>query len=796
MPLYEALLCLALTEVLALALWRVWEGLTRDMMEQNTLTELTGTVEEIIFSNTENGYTVLRLEQDGGETVTVTGCLPFAAPGEKLLVGGSWVNRAGYGQQFQAEYADRQMPSGAEAVYEYLASGVVKGIGPATASVLVSAFGDRALEVIEREPEKLTELKGITRKRAEMMCQSLRRQLGIRHLMEFLNAYGLRPQYALRLYQKRGDRALAEVQENPYLLCGTDIGAPFSEADRLAQALGMEPDSPERLCAALLFELRYNTRNGHVFIPREKLIVATAQLLDMEMHPLEEGLDILADSGEVVQEPICGCQACYLSRLYEAETYCAARLSALGAGRFASDGQFDALLSELEKTQHIRYAPMQRKTLAIAARHQAMVITGGPGTGKSTTVRALLALLDKMGVKRVLLAAPTGRAAKRLSEVTGREASTIHRLLEAGYKDGSSELTFQRDESQPLKCGAVIVDECSMLDILLTRALLAALRPDCRLILVGDADQLPSVGPGNVFRDILRSGAVPVVRLTEIFRQKEDSRIVSYAHRINGGEHPNFSENKGDFFFLRRLNQNAALELAVQLCAERLPKNMGIPPEEIQVLTPTRRGVAGVESLNRALQAALNPPAEGKAERRQGERVFRVGDRVMQIRNNYDIVWTDARKKSAGTGAFNGDIGYIVAIDPGQESLTVDFDGRLTLYGFDMLSELEHAWAMTVHKSQGSEYRAVVLCICGGPPQLLYRGVLYTAVTRARELLIAVGDDRLLHQMVDNHRQTRRYSALRARLAALTEAQAAQTARAAQAGQKARSGAATAAPEV
>ena len=757
------LLAFALTEALGMALWRVWEEL-RKGMDGETPLRLSGAVDEIIFANEANGYTVLRLETPDGESVTVTGCIPFAAPGERLNVVGSWVSRAGYGQQFQADYAERQMPRGAEAVYEYLASRVVKGIGPATASVLVSAFGDRTLDVIAHEPEKLAGLKGISSKRAKEMSESLRRQLGLRRLMEFLSAHGIQPQYAMRLYRAYQERALGLIEENPYLLCASHIGAPFSEADRLALDLGMDGDSAERVAAAVLFELRYNTGNGHVFIPREKLIAATAQLLDLDPEPVEEGLDVLLDSGEVVCETVAERRACYLAALYEAERYCAERIGRMAEAKAEEVGDFSALLGELEAKQGITYAPMQRRTLELAARNRLLLITGGPGTGKTTTVRAIIAMYERRGLK-VQLAAPTGRAAKRLAELTGREAQTIHRLLEAGYAEDGFDLVFKRDEGQPLKCSALILDECSMIDITLFRALLAALPKDCRLVLVGDADQLPSVGPGNVFLDLLRSNRLAVVRLTEIFRQTADSRIVRYAHEINDGKHPNIAENKGDFFFLRRLNQDAAVELVVQLCAKRLPENMGIRPEEIQVLTPTRRGAVGAPALNAALQNALNPPREGRAEKKFGNLCYRVGDRVMQIRNNYDMVWMGRDGKTTGTGVFNGDVGYITAIDPRLEQLTVDYDGRLAAYAFEQLGELEHAWAMTVHKSQGSEYRAVVLCICAGPQALMYRGVLYTAVTRARELLVLVGDDRLVNQMIDNHKQTRRFSGLRARLA-------------------------------
>ena len=733
-------------------------------MEKNEWIELVGTVGEIIYSNEENGYTVVSLETDAGERVTVTGCLPFAAPGEQLIVHGLWTQHPSYGKQFQAELAERRLPSGAEAIYEYLASRVIKGVGPATASVIVSAFGAQALEVIEREPEKIAGLKGISLKKAQEMSEQLKKQLGLRRLMEFLVGHGIQPKYAMRLYHIYGDAALRRVEVNPYLLTTQYIGGAFSDADRLALELGMDGDSEQRIAAAILFELQYNTGNGHVFIPREKLIKATSQLIDIAPAPIEEGLDVLLDSGEVVLSSVAGCEACYLSSLYEAETYTAERLLRMAAAYVRTPADFSGILSAVERAQGITYAPMQRKTLEIAASSRIMVITGGPGTGKTTTVRALIAMYEHMGLE-VRLAAPTGRAAKRMSELSGQEAQTIHRLLEAGYAADSLDLVFKRNEETPLKCDVMILDECSMIDIFLMKALLSALPPDCRLVLVGDADQLPPVGPGNVLMDILRSHAIPVVRLTEIFRQTADSRIIRNAHQINSGEHPNIAENQGDFFFLRRTNPDAARELIVQLCAKRLPEKMGIQSAEIQVLTPTRKGGAGVYALNQALQAALNPPADGKAEKRFGESVFRVGDRVMQIRNNYDIIWVSADNSVSGTGVYNGDIGYIAAIDNVNELVTVDYDGHLATYDFDMLAELEHAWAMTVHKSQGSEYRAVILCTSSAPPQLVYRSLLYTAVTRARELLIAVGDEAVVRQMIDNHKQARRYSGLRARLA-------------------------------
>jgi exodeoxyribonuclease V alpha subunit len=737
----------------------------RDCMEAYEAADLAGTVDEVIYANEENGYTVLRLETDGGEQATVVGCLPFAAPGEQLILSGRWVSHPTHGRQFQAEYVERSLPRGVEAVYEYLASRVIKGVGPATASVIVSAFGEKSLEVIEREPEKLAQVRGISLKKAREMSEALRRQLGLRRLMEFLSSNGLKLHYAMRLYQRYGEEALERVSENPYLLSRPEIGAEFAEADALARALGMDDDSPERLDAALCFELQHNSGNGHVFIPREKLLLATQQLIDSALPALEERLDLLLADGQIICESIAGCEACYLHAFHAAETRTAERLLRLaGEEPVCGAADLDAVIAEIERQQSIRYAPLQRRTLELAARQRVMVITGGPGTGKTTTVRALIALFERFGLS-VQLAAPTGRAAKRMGELSGREAQTIHRLLEAGYAPDGFDLLFHRDAENPLRCDVLIVDECSMVDITLMAALLTALPDVCRLILVGDADQLPSVGPGNVFLDILRSNRIPAVRLTEIFRQTAESRIVRYAHQINAGEHPAIGENKGDFFFLRRLSADAATELVVQLCATRLPEKLGIPPAEIQVLTPMRKGAAGVYALNAALQAALNPPAPGKKEHPYGERIFRTGDRVMQIRNNYDIIWTTADKTESGTGVFNGDIGYVRALDPVQETLTVDFDGHTVTYDFDQLPELEHAWAMTVHKAQGSEYRAVILCLTGAPQRLAYRGVLFTAVTRARELLIAVGDDALIDRMIDNQKQARRYSGLRARLA-------------------------------
>ena len=718
----------------------------------------------VIYFNDENGYTVLRLAVDDGSQAIVVGCIPMAAPGESLTAWGTWTRHPAHGEQFKAEHTERAMPVGADAIYDYLSSRVIKGIGPATAALIVSRFGDESLKVLRDHPEKLATLRGISAKKAEEMSETFRRQTGMRTLMEFLGSAGLAPILALRLYRYYGDDALDVVQDNPYILASVQIGATFAEADALALSQGMEGDSPQRVAAAILFELRHNADNGHCFLPVNKLTAATAQLIEIEPEQVQEGLDMLLDSGEVVQEPVANVMACYLTGLYSDEVFVSHQLKRMASHTYENQRvKTDLVIEKLEAEQGITFAPQQRHTLDAALEKQLLVITGGPGTGKTTTVQAVLSLFDALGLD-TMLAAPTGQAAKRLSQVTGREASTIHRLLEASFSIETDSVTFRKKEDDRLKCGALILDECSMVDISLMRAVLAAIGPACRLVLVGDADQLPSVGPGSVFRDIIRSGVAETVRLTEIFRQKGDSRIVSAAHQINRGEMPDLRLNKNGFFFMRRREAESAAETIVSLCSERLPGNMGIPSAEIQVLTPTRKGPAGTENLNKLLQATLNPPVSGtKHEFEYGGRIFREGDRVMQIRNDYDILWRTDDMQS-GYGVFNGDIGFIRTIDPAAETLTIDFDGRLAEYVYEQASELDHAWAMTVHKSQGSEYRAVVLAAAQTPPQLMYRGLLYTAVSRAAELLVGVGDDQIICAMVENARRAKRYSGLKTRL--------------------------------
>lgn len=731
------------------------------MVEQ---TEINGIISSVIYLNDENGYAVVRMETDSGEMVTAVGCLPYIAPGEMISAEGSWVTHAQHGRQFKIEQSNRLLPTSADGIYEYLAGSTVKGIGPATAALIVDRFKEKSLDVLEMHPEKLAEIKGISLTKAKDLSASFKKQAGVRRLTEFLCAYGIKPLVALKLYRAYGSAALETVHENPYIISASHIGASFAEADNLALELGIEGDSINRISAAVLFELQHNSGNGHCFIPRDKLIAATSQLISVPADLVSDAIDSLSENGGLVCDKVANLNVCYLTELYEAETYTAERLKSMVGLKTKSSANIERLITKLESLYDISYAPLQKQSIELALNNRILVITGGPGTGKTTILKGILSLYDELELE-TLLAAPTGRAAKRMSELTGREASTIHRLLGAKMAEDGETVVFSKHEGDPLNCDALVLDECSMVDITLMSSLLKALKPGCRLVLVGDADQLPSVGPGNVFSDIIRSQTVPTVRLTEIFRQKGDSRIVRNAHMINRGEHPDFEANTGDFFRLRRLKGGTAVETIVELCARRLPENMKIPSASIQVLSPTRKGETGTVNLNKRLQAALNPPSESKKEKLFGEAVFRVGDRVIQTKNNYDTMWK-TKGGVSGAGVYNGDIGTIAQIDPITETLTVDFEDKLATYSFEMLNELEHAWALTVHKSQGSEYRAVVLALSGDVQMLLTRGVLYTAVTRAKELLIMVGDDNIAHRMIDNNKQSRRYSALRLRLIA------------------------------
>ena len=722
-----------------------------------------GVVQSVIFQNAENGYTVLRLATEEGGLITVVGCIPCLAPGEHLAVSGVWETHPQHGEQLKALEVERQLPEDAEEIESYLSSGICKGVGPATARRIVEAFGPRTLDILEQQPLRLTEVRGLTEKKAREIAAGFHQHMGLRRLMAFLAQYELPPILAMNLRRLFGDGALEAVRQNPYLLSSDACGVDFSTADAIAMGMGLSAESSQRTQAAVLFELSHNENNGHVFLPREKLVSATAQLLGCGEELAEQALDGLTAAGDVVQEHVAGVEACYLRRLHEAEQYVCVKLNALLGADADQSRQAGRAVAQIEREQGITYAPQQRQAVEKAAGNGVLILTGGPGTGKTTTVRGIVALFGKMGLD-MTLCAPTGRAAKRMSELTGLEAQTIHRMLGQTWNDLTGEVTYSRGEKEPLEADAVIVDEMSMVDLPLFAALLRALRPGTRLVMVGDADQLPSVGAGNVFSDLIRSGRIETVFLREVFRQAEESAIIRNAHAVNLGEPPRFSNDQKDFFFLCRRDAERAVSTVLDLCRVRLPEKMGFPADQIQVLSPTRKGPAGTVRLNGLLQAALNPPAPDKRELLWGERLFREGDRIMQTRNDYDVVW-EKPDGTVGTGMFNGDVGRIAEIDPSGELLTVQFEDRLATYTAEMLSEVDLAYAMTVHKAQGSEYRCVVLCVMSSVPSLMVRGVLYTAVTRARELLVLVGDDAAVRSMAANDKRQRRYSGLRWRLA-------------------------------
>ena len=667
---------------------------------QQELEILQGAIGAVVYQNYENGYSVLRLLCDDGSTATVVGTIPLPVVGERLMVTGKWSAHQSYGKQFDAEFLERLMPQTESEILNYLSSRVIKGVGPVTATRIVRKFGAQTLQILEREPHRLTEVSGISPAKAKHIGEEYRLQMGVRNLMEFFALHHLPAELAVRAYKLYGEATVELLYDDPYLLMDEALEAPFGAVDRFAIELGIAGDDPRRIEAGIIFELNYNLSAGHSFLPEEKLAAATASLLNVEAPDVYKGINRLLEGERLVRDTLANISVIYLPSLYEAEVYTCRRLLEFGKKHFPQPHNASTLLRMAASEKGITYSAQQAQALEDALTSGLLIITGGPGTGKTTILNGVLSLYDAMGLQ-CQLAAPTGRAAKRLKEVTGREASTIHRLLEAGIDFHTGKMYFARDEENPLKADAVIVDEMSMVDIQLLHHLLRAIPQNKRLILVGDPDQLPPVGPGFPFADCLRSNMLPAVRLTEIFRQAQESLIVMNAHRVNNGQMPDLRSRNSDFFFLPCQSEEQVAQTIAGLCTTRLPQKMGIPSDQIQVLTPTRKGSVGTWGLNTLLQSQLNPPAPNKRERKFGEFSFREGDRVMQIRNNYDILWKSG--DSFGTGIFNGDIGTITRLDPGAECLTVLFDDdREAEYDFTQLNELEPAYAMTVHKSQGS----------------------------------------------------------------------------------------------
>lgn len=720
---------------------------------------LEGLVEEVIFTNEENGYTILVISIEKNEFVTAVGIMPYVGEGESLKLYGKWVHNAKYGRQFSVSSYEKVMPSDAAAILRYLASGAIKGIGPKTAQKIVDIYGTDTFDVIENHPEWLSEISGITPKRAREIGESFRKSAGMRGAMMFFREY-FGAALTMRIYKRWGAKCVEIAKNNPYVLCEEIEGIGFEKADSMAQKMGFGNDGLDRVSSGVLYILKHKiAQNGHVCLPEDILLESASGLLGVEASGVKLALDSLVQQNKVRVVNYDGKPFVYAKECYDTEKYIAHKLDLLDkvcASVSAED--MNAFISREESRSSIKYAPLQRKAIYSSLESGVMILTGGPGTGKTTVVRALIDIFDSMGFD-VALAAPTGRAANRMSEATSREAKTIHRLLEMDFSE-SVYGKFNRDEDNLLDEAVIIVDEASMIDQNLMCALLKAIKPGARLIIIGDSDQLPSVGAGNVLRDLIAGGRFATIRLNEIFRQASESLIVTNAHAINNGEMPNLSVKDKDFFFLPRSTSMQIANTVADLCKNRLPKAYGVrATANMQVISPSRKGEAGTENLNMLLQATLNPAAFGKKEYKHRQIIFRQGDRVMQIKNNYDLQW----KKddgSTGNGIFNGDIGVIFDIDFANQCMEIVFDDRSVTYDFSYLEELEHAYSITVHKSQGSEYPIVIIPMYRAPEMLLTRNLLYTAVTRAQNMVIIVGESEVVAKMVENNKQSHRYTGL------------------------------------
>ena len=676
--------------------------------------------------------------------------------GEDLELTGCFTTHPKFGEQFKADVCIRSLPVEASAIQRYLAGGVVKGIGPVLAKKIVAKFGDKALEIMETEPRRLAEIDGITPQKAESFGEEFEKVIGFRTLLRYFTDCGVPALYGIRAWKKYAENALTLIDRNPYILCSYGIELPFLKAEEIAREKGVPEDSDFRLSAGIKYILEENAAAGHTCLPRDRLTDLAARLLRVEPSTVLSSIERDVEDEVLYVYEKKGRPFILLRDYYDAEEYIARRLAIMNSLSYDTGINYDEVINIAEQENDIEYADKQREAINTALSKGFMVLTGGPGTGKTTTLNAIISLFEQQGLKP-LICAPTGRAAKRVSDLTGCEAKTIHRLL--GVRAGGELAGFEHNENNLLDCDVVIVDEMSMVDVLLFKALLQALPIDCKLIMVGDSDQLPSVGAGNVLHDIIESKTVPVISLTEIFRQALESAIVTNAHKIVKGDMPELDNSK-DFFFLQRLDFEPAADLTVELCETRLPKAYGLDPiTDIQVLSPTRKGPLGTIELNKRLQAVLNPPSRQKSEIKTFLYTFRTGDKVMQTKNDYEIEWKKGEEK--GAGIFNGDIGVITRLNRLLGEIEIDFDGRIASYNLEMLENLELAYAATVHKSQGSEFDAVILPILGGYDKLYFRNLLYTAVTRAKKLLVIVGSKKRLEFMIENNRRMNRYTCLK-----------------------------------
>lgn len=739
---------------------------------------VTGYIDHVIFRNEDNGYTIMVLKDTKKEEeLTCVGSFPTITQGATIEATGVYTHHPVYGKQFQISSFVEKMPEDTYAIERYLGSGAIKGIGAALAARIVRRFGQDTLRIVEEEPERLAEVKGISEKKAREIAAQVTEKADMRKAMIFLQKYGISLNLGAKIYQKYKESVYTVLQENPYRLAEDISGVGFKIADDIAARIGIHADSDYRIRSGMLYTLLQASGEGHTYLPKEQLFTRCARLLGVDESYMEKHLmDMVIDRKLVLKEKN-GETIVYPSQYYYLELNTARMLNELNVLCPEDEQLVQKRILMIEKETGTVLDEMQKKAVTEAASHGLFVLTGGPGTGKTTTINAIIRFFEGEGAE-LRLAAPTGRAAKRMTETTGYEAQTIHRLLELNgmpeeERDGHS-AKFERNEQNPLEADVIIIDEMSMVDIHLMHSLLLAVTTGTRLILVGDENQLPSVGPGNVLRDIIRSGRFPVVELTKIFRQASESDIVVNAHKINKGEQVQINNKSRDFFFLKRYDADIIIRVVIALIQEKLPRYVDAKPFEIQVLTPMRKGLLGVERLNQILQRYLNPPEDGKPEKAVGDRLFRTGDKVMQIRNNYQMEWEIRGRYGIviekGIGVFNGDTGILTEINEFAETAEVEFeDGRFAIYSFKQLEELELAYAITIHKSQGTEYPAVILPLLSGPQMLLNRNLLYTAVTRARKCVTVVGNEETFAEMIRNEKQQKRYSALDERIIELSD---------------------------
>ena len=719
--------------------------------------ELSGSVEDVIYKNADNGYTVINLGCDEG-LIAVVGNLGDVNEGERLSLRGGWITSPKYGRQFKAAMCERSMPETESEISAYLGSGVIKGLGPAIAKKIVKQFGTEALDIIDNDCMQLTVIKGITSDKALYISNEYHKITGVNEVIKFLGEYNFGPAHAISVWSAFEHDRIKQIKTNPYILCTSGIDIDFRSVDRMAADLGFDAENSDRVRAGIVYVLHENANAGHTCLPTEKLRESVCDNLGIERRQFESCLDDCEEKDWVVRITLGKREFVYLPEYYLAETYIAKKLAFMLRTSAQYEKDYSDEIRGVEFSENIQYEDLQRAAISACLTGSVFILTGGPGTGKTTTLNGVIKIL-KAQKKRILLCAPTGRAAKRMSDLTGEPARTIHRLLEVDF-NAKGELKFKRNETNPLPADVVIADEMSMVDALLMCSLVRAIKPTSKFIMVGDSNQLPSVGAGNVLKDLIASHYIPSVELKEIFRQAAQSLIVTNAHRIVNGEFPVLDDRQNDFFFMNKSLESDIAGLVIQLAKQRLPDTYGFSPiDDIQVLCPTKMGMAGTKELNKQLQSALNPPSQNKAELKFFDVIFRTGDKVMQTKNDYDVLWTKNNEK--GSGIFNGDIGIIRSVDRFSQNVTIDFEGRVAIYTSEMLRRLEHAYAITIHKSQGSEYDAVIIPITAFTHNLLYRNLLYTGVTRAKKMIIVIGTKELVKTMVDNNRKMLRYSLLR-----------------------------------